>query len=67
MKAEVDAAWNSPDKVVIGDMWTATTPSGVKVEVTLAKEVYKNQVIDKELLRKRIIDLARVAYVLLCL
>lgn len=33
-------------------------PSGVRVEVTLAKEVYKNQVIDKELLRKRIIDLA---------
>lgn len=33
-------------------------PSGVKVELTLAKEVYKNQVIDKELLRKRIIDLA---------
>ena len=33
-------------------------PSGVKVEVTLAKEVYKNQIIDKELLRKRIIDLA---------
>ena len=33
-------------------------PSGVKVELTLAKDVYKNQVIDKELLRKRIIDLA---------
>ena len=33
-------------------------PSGVKVELTLAKEVYKNQVVDKELLRKRIIDLA---------
>lgn len=33
-------------------------PSGVRVELTLAKEVYKNQVIDKELLRKRIIDLA---------
>ena len=33
-------------------------PSGVKVELTLAKEVYKNQIIDKELLRKRIIDLA---------
>lgn len=33
-------------------------PSGVKVELMLAKEVYKNQVIDKELLRKRIIDLA---------
>lgn len=33
-------------------------PSGVRVELTLAKEVYKNPVIDKELLRKRIIDLA---------
>lgn len=33
-------------------------PSGVSVELVLAKEVYKNQVIDKELLRKRIIDLA---------
>lgn len=32
-------------------------PSGVRVELTLAKEVYKNQVVDKELLRKRIIDL----------
>jgi DNA gyrase/topoisomerase IV subunit B len=30
----------------------------VKVELILAKEVYKNQVIDRELLRKRIIDLA---------
>jgi DNA gyrase subunit B len=33
-------------------------PSGVKIDVVLAKEVYKNQVIDRELLRKRIIDLA---------
>ncbi len=33
-------------------------PSGVKIELTVAKEVYKNQIIDKELLRKRIIDLA---------
>lgn len=41
----------SPEKTFKG-------PSGVKVELTLAKEVYKNQVIDKELLRKRIIDLA---------
>lgn len=32
--------------------------SGVKVEFTLAKEVYKNQIVDAELLRKRIIDLA---------
>jgi DNA gyrase subunit B len=32
--------------------------SGVKVELILAKEVYKNNTIDKDLLRKRIIDLA---------
>lgn len=33
-------------------------PSGVKIELMLAKEVYKSQVVDRELLRKRIIDLA---------
>ncbi len=33
-------------------------PSGVKIELTLAKDVYKNPVVDRELLRKRIIDLA---------
>lgn len=32
--------------------------SGVKIEIKLAKEVYKNVVIDKDLLEKRIIDLA---------
>jgi len=32
--------------------------SGVKVELTLSNEVYKNNIIDEELLRKRIIDLA---------
>lgn len=32
--------------------------SGVQVSVTLAKEVYKDNKIDKDLLRKRIIDLA---------
>ena len=32
--------------------------SGVKVELVLAKEVYKNNKIDKDLLRKRIVDLA---------
>ncbi|RLA65414.1 MAG: hypothetical protein DRQ88_03310 [Epsilonproteobacteria bacterium] len=32
--------------------------SGVKVELVLSKEVYKNNVIDEDLLRKRIIDLA---------
>ncbi|MBH3404646.1 EndoU domain-containing protein [Pseudomonas glycinae] len=29
--AEVDAAWNSPAKVVNGDVWRSTTPSGVRV------------------------------------
>ena len=33
-------------------------PSGVTVELTLAKEVYKNHIINENLLRKRIIDLA---------
>ncbi|PIK15289.1 toprim domain-containing protein [Halobacteriovorax sp. JY17] len=32
--------------------------SGVKIELTLSKEVYKNAIIDEELLRKRVIDLA---------
>lgn len=32
--------------------------SGVRVEFVLAKEVYKNNVVDENLLRKRIIDLA---------
>lgn len=32
--------------------------SGVKIELVLAKEVYKNNTINAELLRKRIIDLA---------
>lgn len=32
--------------------------SGVHIELTLAKEVYKNNKIDKDLLKKRIIDLA---------
>lgn len=32
--------------------------SGVKIEIKLSKEVYKNVQIDKELLEKRIIDLA---------
>lgn len=35
-----------------------TGHSGVRVSVTLAKEVYKNAKIDPDLLRKRIIDLA---------
>lgn len=32
VKAEVDAAWNSPNKVLVGDKWSSITPSGVKVE-----------------------------------
>ncbi|WP_372653777.1 toprim domain-containing protein [Halobacteriovorax sp.] len=32
--------------------------SGVKIELKLSKEVYKNDVIDEDLLRKRVIDLA---------
>jgi len=32
--------------------------SGVRIEVVLSKEVYKNNIIDEDLLRKRIIDLA---------
>ena len=32
IQSEVDAAWNSPDKVVTGAKWSAFTPSGVKVE-----------------------------------
>lgn len=32
--------------------------SGVRVQLTLSKEVYKNNEVDKDLLRKRIIDLA---------
>lgn len=35
-----------------------TGHSGVRIELTLSKEVYKNNEIDEELLRKRIIDLA---------
>lgn len=29
---EVDAAWNSPRKVVTGTMWRSVTPSGVSVQ-----------------------------------
>ena len=32
--------------------------SGVRIEFSLSKEVYKNNVVDEDLLRKRIIDLA---------
>jgi Hemagglutinin repeat/Bacterial EndoU nuclease len=39
IKVEVDAAWNSPTKVVSGDYWSAMTPSGVKVEGWLSPRV----------------------------
>jgi len=32
IQSEVDAAWNSPNKVVNGSKWSSFTPSGVKVE-----------------------------------
>ena len=32
IKTEVDAAWNSPNKIVTGDKWSSVTPSGVRVE-----------------------------------
>lgn len=49
---------NGADKVKKTAKKTFKGHSGVRVEVTLAKEVYKNVIIDEELLRKRIIDLA---------
>lgn len=48
-----------------GALKTSKTPAkpfkgsaGVRIELVLAEEVYKNNTIDKDLLRKRIIDLA---------
>lgn len=32
IKSEVEAAFDSPNKVVVGDKWFSTTPSGVRVE-----------------------------------
>ncbi|SFM63091.1 EndoU domain-containing protein [Rugamonas rubra] len=32
IQSEVDAAWNSPNRVVSGNKWSSFTPSGVKVE-----------------------------------
>lgn len=32
IKDEVEAAFNSPNRVVVGDKWISTTPSGVRVE-----------------------------------
>ena len=44
--SEVDAAWNSPNKIVTGDKWESKTPSGVTIEGyttprTTAYPVYK--------------------------
>jgi DNA gyrase subunit B len=33
-------------------------PSGVRIDLIVAKEVYKNNTVDRDLLRKRVIDLA---------
>ena len=32
IKAEVNAAWNEPNKVINGDKWFSLAPSGVRVE-----------------------------------
>lgn len=36
---ELDAAWNSPNKTIRGDKWSALTPSGVRVEGYTAPRV----------------------------
>ncbi|MFZ4714385.1 MAG: toprim domain-containing protein [Bacteriovoracaceae bacterium] len=45
-------------KTVKGKAKKFSGASGVSITLSLAKEVYKNNIIDKDLLRKRIIDLA---------
>lgn len=37
--SELDAAWNSPNKTIRGDKWSALTPSGVRVEGYLTPRV----------------------------
>ena len=37
--SELDAAWNSPNKTIRGDKWSALTPSGVRVEGYTAPRV----------------------------
>jgi len=37
--SELDAAWNSPNKSIRGDKWSALTPSGVRVEGYTAPRV----------------------------
>jgi hypothetical protein len=39
IKVEVDAAWNSPSKTVVGNRWRSVTPSGVKVEGYISPRV----------------------------
>ena len=49
---------NGAEKVKKSAVKKFTGHSGVRVELVLSAEVYKNNVVDEELLRKRIIDLA---------
>jgi hypothetical protein len=37
--SELEAAWNSPNKTIRGDKWSALTPSGVRVEGYTAPRV----------------------------
>jgi hypothetical protein len=39
LKSEIDAAWNSPNKIVTGDKWISVTPSGVKVEGFISPKI----------------------------
>lgn len=39
VQSELDAAWNSPNKTIRGDKWSALTPSGVRVEGYTAPRV----------------------------
>jgi Bacterial EndoU nuclease len=39
IKVEVDAAWNSPQKTIVGDRWFSKTPSGVEVVGYLSPRV----------------------------
>lgn len=39
IQMEVDAAWNSPQKVINGNKWESFTPSGVKVAGFLTPRV----------------------------
>lgn len=45
--AELDAAWNSPTKIIRGDKWSALTPSGVRVEGYTAPRVTAYPVYNK--------------------